>query len=508
LKNQKFLIPMIIFVLIILVVGVGFYYGKIPFAVFGEMCQNIYSYDSRFLCCVEKQGNTLATNLYSGSTWDNPIIWQCPSTASKCSIHISEKVLTGKVGCSQQFSLLIGKFFKCNDEKLISSSQDIEPSTYVYAGGGYIPSKTNTNVQFTYEVFDLKLYECGYAGCTVGAEVGASGCSFVADKTIYDTNGNLIANVGSKIDVPKDTCYTYVDSSSRRLIGDTCEICSGTSDCKNRYPLRYSWGGVEYGAVCSGRNLQLYDCVQDLYSQVCVNEVYIGNEKRCEEYAYKTKCDIFKSISVECCSPDSCGTGATCNMNTFTCEIAPQCSKDSDCGVNIVCDYNNLELKEKKCVNSKCEFVKIRSVGCCGDANCPNQYYCSGYQCYEKIPEKQTCPYECCISETNYIDRYCTSGNVCCADHTCKINCNDIEPENRCNFNGLCESEIGETKNNCIDCYDVVDPCDFKCGELNIICQIRESWCRLMQKLTLILYGVAIGFIFFIVLLLCLRGNG
>ena len=40
-----------------------------------------------------------------------------------------------------------------------------------------------------------------------------------------------------------------------------------------------------------------------------------------------------------------------------------------------------------------------------------------------QIPTQRACPYECCVDEPGYRDKYCSPGLTCCPDHTCKKSC-------------------------------------------------------------------------------------
>jgi hypothetical protein len=118
--------------------------------------------------------------------------------------------------------------------------------------------------------------------------------------------------------------------------------------------------------------------------------------------------------------------------------------------MGVVCDFASKTLKTPYCSLGQCDF-KEQVVDCCSDVNCADGYFCAAdYMCYEKPPVKTECPFGCCTNERYYFDKACPSGEICCADHTCRVDCDDVPI--KCNYNRKCEPEIGENVDNCVDC--------------------------------------------------------
>ncbi|RLJ01006.1 MAG: hypothetical protein DRP11_05170 [Candidatus Aenigmatarchaeota archaeon] len=119
------------------------------------------------------------------------------------------------------------------------------------------------------------------------------------------------------------------------------------------------------------------------------------------------------------------------------------CVHDPDTGKFLL--RRNVCLPEGKC------GVKEREVECCYDTDCPKGYFCDlDHTCKERIAEMKECPWECCVNEPGYFDKPCPEGEICYADHTCHPPGAGIKA---CNYNGICEPERGEDKENCpADC--------------------------------------------------------
>jgi len=422
----------------------------------GERCQNIYAYTPYWRCCVEKLD-------YSNSYYEIGHLkyLECPPDATKCEVSVASKecpfleeckVYIG-TNCQIKSGFLGVKYITSENPRevtLWSGSLTLQPRECIYQ-----KSNANQKVAFAYKVYKKNLIECGTAGCTQGRTINTGGCEFYSSEIAWDENGNLVDGQstvrGILYTVPLGECYTYLTDSGRHVIGDTCEECKSTSDCASRYPLTYTYQGKTYGAVCSAGHLQLYDCVPK-GQKVCVKKVTINGQEKCLEWGYKTKCDVVKTISVQCCpNTDSCGPNAVCDPETFTCKETAECTYDWQCGKGVICDYANKVIKEPVCQGGKCTYRTVQNVECCYDSQCPAGYFCSSeYKCLQKPITKEKCPWECCVNEKYYFDKPCPSGEVCCADHTCRQNCDNVIY--KCNYNGKCEPEIGENKHNCRDC--------------------------------------------------------
>lgn len=396
----------------------GFDFGQF-LSVSNAQCQDIYAYYAAFRCCDEEMTSSGVKEMSMNE------VWQCPTYAERCEVSISpgsSVVWRGTENCKIQ---LLGDF-QCDDRRRVSSADDIAPGEYVY-------SQNWALVYLTYKIFDGKLCDCPLNPCGLPCPrvPGSAGCGFDSTDDIFLSNG-LTDAFGGYIwgdlyhyTVPEGECYTYYPETNRHPVGNTCETCDDANDCASQYPLRYNYGGTSYGAICQGNSVQLYDCMPTGGS-ICIrfrdaneNNVQDSNEE-CLETGSKSRCDLFKSIPIQCCpGTSSCGPQAFCG-DDYVCHQTAECDNDYDCGSTIVCDRATLTLKDPICQSGSCTFDE-RPVECCYDSDCSEGYYCDypDYTCKEKPDDKTDCPHECCDGEEEYFDRRCPGTDVCCGDNTC-----------------------------------------------------------------------------------------
>lgn len=374
--------------------------------------QDIFCNDFNFVCCVE---NPIATSINVNNNY-----LFCPGSATKC---ILENVVPGTITFHNDGSVaeclsaptkdFLGNWIcssyqkKCNGPTCM-----IDPGSYdiVYTSA-------------TWKTYSQRLDDCGRAGCTQGVPVlGAQGCSFVTDKSVYDSTGALKkmpASGSVATTVPYGVCYLYTTYSLRRVCGSTGEQCTANSDCTSKYPYTYAYNGQTYGATCQSGTLQLYGCHQEAG---CLEYDVIFGQQKCVNPSTKSYCAQITGIQVQCCpGSDICGSNSVCDPKTFTCSQTAQCTNDYDCGTMITCDRAAKTLKQPKCILGQCQQTTLQSVGCCYDTDCASGYYCSSdRQCVQKIDTKTDCPFSCCKNEANYFDKNCAGDTpVCCGDHTC-----------------------------------------------------------------------------------------
>lgn len=139
------------------------------------------------------------------------------------------------------------------------------------------------------------------------------------------------------------------------------------------YPYQYDYQSETYGATCQAGQLQLYGCKK---TEECIewDETIFG--KKCTDYGTKSWCEQISSVPVQCCPGSSmCGTNMFCNPETFICELEAECTYDWECSnMGRQCDWTSKELKDPKCIDSICEWVKVKDIDCCYDTNCPSGY--------------------------------------------------------------------------------------------------------------------------------------
>jgi hypothetical protein len=235
----------------------------------------------------------------------------------------------------------------------------------------------------------------------------------------------------------------------RHIAGDTCEYCKSDEDCIEGRQYKYYYNGKWYGAdATTSTKLNLYGCKK--YENKCVNkDVLPGIGEKCLAYAVDSRCELIKTIDVQCVPGSSvCGSDGFCDPETFTCKQTSSCRYDWECGVQEICDYTTKKIKIPKCELGKCVF-KEKPVECCYDVNCPSGYMCDAdKKCKQITHPKTACPYECCVNDPDYFDKPCKD-NVPCIEHTCTY-------YEKCNKNGICDKDLGETPKNCpSDCREV-----------------------------------------------------
>jgi hypothetical protein len=385
-------------------------------------CQDIYAYYPSFRCCDEiKEAQGSETLSFSLIFRDDGQLWQCPPNINRCNIKPDGLGVYYGLNCG--WSGLFGEAWQCADD--VQLSHNVWTSV---PGGSYVHLLTSGTVTIAYENYDMTLCECSLSPCGVPCPkvLGADGCGFNTNEAIYDENGRTLIDPEPfyAYTVPFGSCYSYFPEINRHPIGNTCEECQDTADCRDRYGSAYNYLGTEYGATCGSGHVQIYDCLAT-GGEVCVKERMDadGNFIECMEWGQQSRCDLKLAIPVQCCPGDSsCGPQAFCDTD-YTCKATAECVSDGDCGHTVMCDYATTTLKTPACRNGACVFLE-EDVDCCGDGNCPIGYYCaSDYTCKQETDAKKDCPFECCANEQEFFDRPCVIGNVCCPDHTCQASC-------------------------------------------------------------------------------------
>jgi len=461
-------------VLIIGVTSVGLYFGgtKLLSIVAGK--DAIFCDDYEWVCCGWRLDEDVVLTVEN----NQPGSWyRCPTDAIRCEIDytgqtsgsalvspenmaITKTATNFKYDCEGIFNNICG--YACNEvtpnyDNTVSKgwSGSVEPGTYLF-------QPRNTKIKMT-STFRMRVYKeslkwCGDASCghsdtgIVGISVqGADGCTFVVDKSVYNINGQLIKEV-----TDEQISYTVPDTQcmlaykSRHVCGYHSEECTSDSECTG-HPY------LDGTAECNSGLLQVYGCKEWGSAPSDKDILTFPNEEGWQEdneiYSYGTRCGVIKSQIVQCCpGTPVCGQNSFCDPDTFTCvaQEEAECKNDYDCGTQQICDWTTTELKIPVCSGGVCKFQTIRDIECCYDNNCPTGYLCDiDYTCKESVEHRKTCPYQCCVEEPNYFDRECSGDLLCCPDHTCKANC---EGHGDCNLNGICETDIGETADNCSDC--------------------------------------------------------
>jgi hypothetical protein len=433
---RKALSTMLIGAIVVMVLVGGFAVyksGIIPFVkqsiIGNQTCSDVFCNDFNYICCGERLDyqNTL--------TITNGNYWQCPSYATKCEITVSSYTsglayMIGSTNCN------LGKdgiwpfqydAWKCDNgvkhtEKNIPMI--VSPGDYVYMWG-------QGSVTFSLKVYKLVLVDCGRAVCSAGESgtpiQGSTSCSFVPAELfskVYNSNGNLISNPNVNMAVPSGNCWQYTTYALRRVCGNTCEYCDSNSDCASNYPYQYTYQGQIYGATCQSGQLQLYGCKKETS---CLEYDVVSGQQKCVNQGIKSWCEQITAVSVQCCpGTNTCGTGLFCDSQTYTCKQSAQCQNNYDCSnMGKQCDWVNKKIKEPVCQAGQCVWQTTSSVDCCYNENCASGYYCGiDYKCYQEAPGKKDCPYACCVDDNRYYDRPCSTGENCCGDNTCQIDCN------------------------------------------------------------------------------------
>ena len=410
----------IISILIALGLGVAaMHYDWHLFEVTTSQCKNAYCRDYNFLCCGEDILNPETKN--AESAYGDGYAVLCPGYASRC------EILSMPVGysyhiylsCEKKSQLIPGFYYwSCSgDMGTVSQGSRVEANQWVAASTS-VPS-------FSIRIYATKLFDCGKAACTYsGIPKTTSGCVWVTNERIYDSNGNVVGNPVAGQDfqytVPKGVCYLY--PTNRYVCGDSCESCSADSDCAVGHSFVYNGKGAE----CVASQLQLYGCRKG--TEICLEQDKLPFITKCSDtMSTPSRCDLIESRPVECCpQTSSCGPNAFCDPITFTCKNTAQCTYDWECGQATACDFSTKTLKKPVCQAGQCASQVLQTVECCYDVNCPTGYFCdSDYKCKQQVCQKSTCPFECCERENTggpnncgYFDKPCPEGQSC-VDHKC-----------------------------------------------------------------------------------------
>lgn len=422
--GKKLAIGMIVVFMLVTVVAaqeLEFIPRVIPFPrlLAAAQCQNIYARFPSYRCCGEATTETNDNkNLPAGS------YWQCPTTASRCEVKVPQipygSSLTGwykgSKNCQPDW---LGTFW-CSDASRMTDNTWLQ-----LAPGDYVLQNSGQPQTFQEKVYGLKLCEGSFTSACPRVP-GSTQCGFTTSDPVFLADGLTDAPGSFSYTVPQGECYSYFPVINRRVIGDTCETCSSTADCATLYGSTYTYQGVQYGSVCTGNSVQLYDCLST-GSTTCT-EWYDSNDngvqdsgEQCINSVQAPRCDLYLSLPVECCpGTSSCGSQAFCDPSTYKCVSTAQCTKPTDCGHTVSCDWTTQLLKTPDCVSGQCDWDE-QAVECCNDYNCPSGEYCdSDWTCKTKPTVKQPCPYQCCSNEQAYFDKTCqASSPVCCPDHSC-----------------------------------------------------------------------------------------
>jgi len=210
-----------------------------------------------------------------------------------------------------------------------------------------------------------------------------------------------------------------------------------------------------------------------------------------------------------CCNNAQCtDTGYVCDKNKFECvpsSTNPPCISIADCGVT-TCEISSQYPLTFTKTEYVCDYSKPTGnyPGTCSDPITSNPLCCDDYCERQDLwcdPNKgcqgnrYPCPQGACCENTNqYIINSCTDLGYP-SNYKC---CENLDPRGGvgiceescvvCNFNGKCEPQIGEIKENCKDCQDTIcnynDLCEPRRGETaencidcaDIICNGCIDW--------------------------------
>lgn len=161
-----------------------------------------------------------------------------------------------------------------------------------------------------------------------------------------------------------------------------------------------------------------------------------------------------------CCTNADC-PGGNCDTTTFTCTIEGFCNSIIECALYTSPTYQQtadgwIKTYTSSCTDNKC--VDTTKIVKCTPTSCPAGMYCDENKgC---LGNKYLCPQDkCCENSNAYVTSTCSNMGYsenyqCCTNldsrqgvGECKISCEV------CNNNKICEASIGETADNCPDCY-------------------------------------------------------
>ncbi len=386
------------------------------------MCQDRFSIFASYKCCDDVKTESGSQTLSFTLIFRDPNqLWLCPTDAFECDVtpvrgitQESPAMLRGSTNCG--YEGLFGEFWICSNDQPISYNV-----VTTVPGGTYIHLAEAGNARIDYEIRSPRLCECGPSPCGEPCPkvLGSDGCGFTTTDTVYDENGARIidSDFGFAYTVPNGDCYTSFPDTNRRVIGNTCEDCENTDDCKSRFSLSFNYLGTEYGATCGSGFVNLHDCL-DTGPETCIEERFDKDNIKvgCNEFAATSRCDQFLNIPVQCCpGTNDCGANAFCDASTFTCKDDTQCVGNTDCGTTVQCDFADKTINTPVCISGICEFDE-RDVDCCIDGHCPSGFFCSAdFTCKERTGADKVCPFACCEDEQGFIDRPCAGSQVCCA---------------------------------------------------------------------------------------------
>lgn len=417
------IVMILIMAAILIVAGVATGIIKLPTAEAvpgsGGACQFVYAYYPSFLCCGETKAPTEVPMTLQSGFLQPAAKWPCPSSSKYCMVKV----------------LSINQWGTCtglNWDVVSTTGQMSTPpcNTWTRMGPGDYIESYSLNIK--YKVYNDELYSCGLSPCQTN--VRSQKCGFIdTSTTYYNQDGSLKVNgiqapmLGLFYIVPYDQCLSYYPESNRHNIGDTCEQCTNTNDCASKYGMKYTYQGKQYGAVCDGQSIQLFDCLPR-GGDVCV-EYRVSQQGQqtgeCLKWSKQSRCDLSLTVPLAagmCCPGTSyCGPQAFCDPVTLTCKATAACtSTGGECGTNIMCDFTSKKLKTPTCVAGSCTFTE-QTVDCCYDTNCNVGSTCQNYKCYEIPASKNECPAGlCCQGDPRYFDRGCPTANpVCCKSGAC-----------------------------------------------------------------------------------------
>ncbi len=308
--------------------------------------------------------------------------------------------------------------------KTIYNGQKIYTSQPI---GTFVQTPTSRTISYT-KVGEQLMY-CGGSPCPSDAKgitglsiLTSAGCSYVTDKSIYDTSEKLIKSSETSVSttIPSGQCYLVENPSKRSICGNIEEECKTDADCPQQ-------------TICSSLTLQKYGCVESNV-QVCSEYNLIGDNKVCKQYVNQKRCELKTGSRVQCCPGTSdCGSTAACDAITNTCKATGEvsCKQDIDCGRFERYDQEKKSIVKPVCLNpgtttSSCSFNVVKSVECYYDTECPINYSCDAdYKCKQTVVTKQQCPNECCVNKEGYYDKPAPTDKYCCSDGTVKNTQND-----------------------------------------------------------------------------------
>ena len=450
--KKVFLIPIIIFVLAL--IGLGIYFSvqetglpssKLLYPLYGSVC------------CEEKGANTAIDKQQGLPLEDKEMTYMitCPVGTSRCYISINPEITCG-IPYNRYWKLT---FYRSDStitydiNNPIPSGSKIEFAPYNQVKLDYNcyilgSKKAPTSAKLFYSYIDTKLYRTpageerddieGTELCRRNAIIGEMENNLLNSVSQQIVNGakSLIEDLaGKNIDAPQGV-NTIRDVGNQLSVGDCYVYLDKWDDYPSLYnvnPLGSQYQGKD--VICSYNKglIQVEEVTTD------GGESYLVPTKRLTQPAKF------------CCEHEECRQtyGNNWNCVDYSCkQEAGYCRSDLDCqpaGGEIV-DTNcyrepntmNFFKWSSECVNNKCTSATKESVKCCPSYCSASGQWCDfEVGCKDPVIADTPCPpNKCCLenNQANYLTKGCDNDLICCADETglgtCAETCTTPPPSN------------------------------------------------------------------------------